>query len=312
MSDFGKRLKVIRKKQKITQKQLATALNLTQSTIANYENDIRFPGEHLLRQLSDFLNVSADYLLGIQPSLDLAENSNDHALHILSDTELVDLHLKLLELLIMGDETTATDMLMDAFKQGKQTLEFIECVFIPILTATGLLWQKGEISIATEHFISNLIDRWLTMISPSTLTETPFAQKPYSAVFIVPSGEEHVLILKMIKTYFRLHHWKTYYLGNSIPLSSLKHFIESYEINLVVLSISIKSHLNSAEDLIQSLKSQNTKNSLKILIGGSAIDDAAHAKKRLKADYYGSNISALDALIKQIEEHLEEQPFEAH
>ena len=75
MSDFGKRLKLIRRKQKITQKELATALNLAQSTIANYENNIRFPGELHLRQLSDTLNVSVDYLLDIQSATNLDESS---------------------------------------------------------------------------------------------------------------------------------------------------------------------------------------------------------------------------------------------
>ncbi len=294
MSDFGKRLKLIRRKQNITQKELATALNLAQSTIANYENNIRFPGEHHLRQLSDTLNVSIDYLLDIQSSLNPDEISDEN---VLNDAQLEALHLELIDLLLAGDETTATELIMTAYYQGNKTLKFIEHVYIPILTTTGQLWQKGEISIADEHFISNLIDRWLAMTS--TATQSP--KKPYSVVFIVPSGEEHVLILKMIKEYFRLCNWKTYYLGNSIPYSSLSPFIELNKIDLVVISVLIKSHLNSAEDLIQSLKAENVRHSPKILIGGSAIDDATHAVSGLNADYYASSITELCALIEEIE-----------
>ncbi len=297
MSDFGQRLKLIRKKQKITQKELATALNLAQSTIANYENNIRFPGELHLRQLSDTLNVSIDYLLDIQSSLNPDETSAVTDENILSDTQLEALHLQLIDLLLAGDETTSTDMVMAAYQQGNKTLKLIECVYLPILKTTGLMWQKGEISIANEHFISNLIDRWLAMTS--TATQSP--KKPYSAVFIVPSGEEHVLILKMIKEYFRQYNWKTYYLGNSIPFTSLNSFIELNKIDLVVMSVLIQSHLNSAEDLIQALKSLNVRHRPKILIGGSAIDDASHAIKGLKADYYAAKISDLSALIDQIE-----------
>ncbi|HSN66556.1 MAG TPA: helix-turn-helix domain-containing protein [Fusibacter sp.] len=300
MSDFGHRLKLIRRQQNITQKELATALNLAQSTIANYENNIRFPGELHLRQLSDTLNVSIDYLLDIQSSLNPDETSAITDENILSDTQLEALHLKLIDLLLSGDETASTDMVMAAFQQGNKTLKLIECVYVPILKTTGLMWQKGEISIANEHFISNLIDRWLAMTS--TATQSP--KKPYSAVFIVPSGEEHVLILKMIKEYFRQCNWKTYYLGNSIPFSSLNPFIELNQIDLVVMSVLIQSHLNSTEDLIQALKSQNVRHSPKILIGGSAIDDAAHAIKGLKADYYAENITELSELIDVIEKEI--------
>lgn len=297
MSDFGKRLKLIRRKQKITQKELATALNLAQSTIANYENNIRFPGELHLRQLSDTLNVSVDYLLDIQSATNLDESSAFTDENILSDAQLEALHLQLIDLLLSGDETTSTDMIMTAFKQGNKTLKLIECVYVPMLKTTGLMWQKGEISIADEHFISNLIDRWLAMTG--TATQSP--KKSYSAVFIVPSGEEHVLILKMIKEYFRLSNWKTYYLGNSIPFSSLSPFIELNKIDLVVMSVLMQSHVNSTEDLIQSLKAQNVRHSPKILIGGSAIDDAPHAIKGLKADYYAANIEDLNELIVKIE-----------
>ena len=301
MSDFGQRLKLIRRKQKITQKELATALNLAQSTIANYENNIRFPGELHLRQLSDTLNVSIDYLLDIQSSLNPDETSAVTDENILSDAQLEALHLQLIDLLLAGDETTSTDMVMAAYQQGNKTLKLIECVYVPILKTTGLMWQKGEISIANEHFISNLIDRWLAMTS--TATQSP--EKPYSAVFIVPSGEEHVLILKMIKEYFRQNNWKTYYLGNSIPFSSLNSFIELNKIDLVVMSVSIQSHLNSAEDLIQALKSLNVRHRPKILIGGSAIDDASHAIKGLKADYYAAKIMELQTLIEEIETEIE-------
>lgn len=301
MSDFGQRLKLIRRKQKITQKELATALNLAQSTIANYENNIRFPGELQLRQLSDTLNVSIDYLLDIQSSINPDETSAVTDENILSDAQLEALHLQLIDLLLAGDETTSTDMVMAAYQQGNKTLKLIECVYLPILKTTGLMWQKGEISIANEHFISNLIDRWLAMTS--TATQSP--KKPYSAVFIVPSGEEHVLILKMIKEYFRQNNWKTYYLGNSIPFSSLNSFIELNKIDLVAMSVSIQSHLNSAEDLIQALKSLNVRHGPKILIGGSAIDDASHAIKGLKADYYAAKIMALQTLIEEIETEIE-------
>lgn len=130
MSDFGQRLKLIRRKQKITQKELATALNLAQSTIANYENNIRFPGELHLRQLSDTLNVSIDYLLDIQSSLNPDETSAITDENILSDTQLEALHLQLIDLLLAGDETTSTDMVMAAFKQGNKTLKLIECVHL--------------------------------------------------------------------------------------------------------------------------------------------------------------------------------------
>lgn len=57
-------LKKIRKLRNITIKELASALNLAESTISLYENGRREPDFDTLSKISDFFNVSIDYLLG--------------------------------------------------------------------------------------------------------------------------------------------------------------------------------------------------------------------------------------------------------
>jgi HTH-type transcriptional regulator, competence development regulator len=61
---FGKRLRFLRKKRNMTQKDLADAFNLSESTIGMYERDEREPSFEFVRQLADFFNVTTDYLLG--------------------------------------------------------------------------------------------------------------------------------------------------------------------------------------------------------------------------------------------------------
>jgi HTH-type transcriptional regulator, competence development regulator len=61
---FGKRLRFLRKKRNMTQKDLADVFNLSESTIGMYERDEREPSFEFVRQLADFFNVTTDYLLG--------------------------------------------------------------------------------------------------------------------------------------------------------------------------------------------------------------------------------------------------------
>jgi transcriptional regulator with XRE-family HTH domain len=300
MSDFGQRLKSSRKQLGITQKQLAESLEIAQSTIANYEKNTRFPGELSLRQLSDFLNVSIDYLLGLSesPSSEIKPGTTKH--NITFDGDFNALQLELIEMLLSGNEMLATSKILAVSQVVDHHLILIENVYIPLLRTVGILWENGEVSIAEEHFISNVVDRWLTMTS-TTSNNTP---KKHSAAFIVPSGEEHVLILKMIREYFRFNNWRTYYLGNSVPISSLSSFIDTMNIDLIVLSISIKSHLNSAEHLIKAIKGQPLKRQPKILVGGSAIEDGHQAYDFLSADYYVKRISDIHDFISQLETNL--------
>ena len=64
MNVFKDRLKLLRENKKISNKELADALNVDVATISNYESGRRNPKNETLLQLADFFNVSIDYLLG--------------------------------------------------------------------------------------------------------------------------------------------------------------------------------------------------------------------------------------------------------
>ena len=67
MSSFGKRLKELRKENKLSQQELCVKLNfkITQSAIALWENDERVPNLDAVILLAKFFNVSLDYLAGL-------------------------------------------------------------------------------------------------------------------------------------------------------------------------------------------------------------------------------------------------------
>ncbi len=61
--DFGKVLRGLRKEDNIGQKELASYLNVSVSTISNYENGVHAPDLETLCRLADFFKVSVDFLL---------------------------------------------------------------------------------------------------------------------------------------------------------------------------------------------------------------------------------------------------------
>lgn len=62
MSEFAKKLKELRKKNKITQKELANYLNVTQNAVFNWEKEKCEPNMDTLIKLANFFDVSIDYL----------------------------------------------------------------------------------------------------------------------------------------------------------------------------------------------------------------------------------------------------------
>lgn len=64
--NMGKVIRDLRKEHKITQSQLAEAINSTQDTISLWELNKSCPDAFYIVKLAKYFSVSADYLLGLQ------------------------------------------------------------------------------------------------------------------------------------------------------------------------------------------------------------------------------------------------------
>lgn len=70
MSTFGERLRNLRNRRGLTQREFGKRFQLSESAIGMYERDQREPSLELVRRMADFFEVSIDYILG-----------RDHYLH---------------------------------------------------------------------------------------------------------------------------------------------------------------------------------------------------------------------------------------
>lgn len=64
MSSFASRLRRLRERKGMTQKDIANHFQLGESTVSMYEQGKREPDFDLLERIADYFEVSTDYLLG--------------------------------------------------------------------------------------------------------------------------------------------------------------------------------------------------------------------------------------------------------
>ncbi len=76
MNRIGKIIKEERLSKNLTQKDVADALGITQDSISLWENDKRIPDTEYIIKLCSVLNISADYLLGIDDELGVRVSSS--------------------------------------------------------------------------------------------------------------------------------------------------------------------------------------------------------------------------------------------
>jgi transcriptional regulator with XRE-family HTH domain len=102
---LSSRLKFIRRMRGVTQQQVADAINVSRTTYSTYERGRAEPDVELLRRLSEFYKVSADFLLQIDIKSE--------------DPVLDDLRARLWEHILVSDRETA-EMILNLFgKFGK-------------------------------------------------------------------------------------------------------------------------------------------------------------------------------------------------
>ncbi|GAA0108552.1 helix-turn-helix transcriptional regulator [Clostridium sp.] len=71
---ISNRLKELRQEKDLLQKDVATYLNISTSAYGFYEQGKRTPDSEMMKKLSEFFNVSLDYLLG---KTDIRESADD-------------------------------------------------------------------------------------------------------------------------------------------------------------------------------------------------------------------------------------------
>lgn len=64
MATFGQRLRDLRVKHNLTQKELANIFKVSESSIGMYERDEREPSFKLTNEIADYFEVTTDYLHG--------------------------------------------------------------------------------------------------------------------------------------------------------------------------------------------------------------------------------------------------------
>jgi len=116
----------------------------------------------------------------------------------------------------------------------KSFREIFYDVLIPLMNEIGLLWQSGTITPAQEHFISYLIKQKLLVNTEKIQILEPTRTDKIFVLYL-PENEIHELGLMYLNYEILLNGYKTIYLGESVPVESLK-AMKQYFDNIIYIS----------------------------------------------------------------------------
>ncbi len=128
-------------------------------------------------------------------------------------------------------------------------------VFIPLMTELGLLWQSDTISPAHEHFITYLIKQKIIANTEKIQYIEP-AKTDKIFVLYLPDNEIHELGLLYLNYEIISNGYKSIYLGESVPIDSLKVVSRNFD-NIVYISYAtVKPEPDEINEYVSQIKNE--------------------------------------------------------
>lgn len=162
----------------------------------------------------------------------------------------------------------------EAYSEIAKVLSFSDIFknyLIPFLGDIGLLWQSGSINPTHEHFISNLIRQKILILSYNLqIKEVKRHDKLF--VLFLPDNEVHDLGLNYLQYEILKAGFKSIMLGASVPIQSLKPFINDEQEVIFISYFTIEPQMKKIQQYFNEFASDVLKsNKAKLHVLGKQI-----------------------------------------
>ncbi|KRF37100.1 cobalamin B12-binding domain-containing protein [Nocardioides sp. Soil805] len=115
--------------------------------------------------------------------------------------------------------------------------EALTRVVVPFLAQLGTRWEDGSLSVAHEHFASNLLRRRLSALAHRhEALPAPDGQRRPRVLLACPPGERHDLMLLCFSLMLSEAGWRTLFLGADTPVTALVSAARAVDADAVVLA----------------------------------------------------------------------------
>ncbi len=127
--------------------------------------------------------------------------------------------------------------------------EALHGILIPLQKRVGEMWHEGRISIAVEHYVSNLVQQKLFSI----INQFPVTDRGPKVIVGCPANEHHELGALAVAYHCAVRGCRVIYVGRNTPVRDLAALCREIEPALVLLSVTFATNGNDLTTLVDSL-----------------------------------------------------------
>lgn len=163
----------------------------------------------------------------------------------------IQLSEEILEALLSFQENKANQLLNQAFclfSIDKVTIDILGTLLVKV----GYMWERNEISVAHEHFVTSFLRTKIGTIFHGL----PVDGLMPKVVAVCGPHESHELGLLIFTLFLRRKGYEVIYLGTGIPTSDLELVIKEVDADIFVTSCTMDHNLKAALTVIDQLRNQ--------------------------------------------------------
>jgi DNA-binding transcriptional MerR regulator len=157
-------------------------------------------------------------------------------------------------------------------------------VIRPVMNEIGTLWENGEISVATEHLVTNYLRQRLIM----WMVGGPPTRSQHSIVLACAPEEWHEGSLLIMGAILRRRLWPVIYLGQAVPLADLSRLVQEMNPSLVVMIAMTENSAVHLMDWTQWMPEAATRGRPILGFGGLVFVDKPEWRLKVPGIYLGS------------------------
>jgi methanogenic corrinoid protein MtbC1 len=174
-------------------------------------------------------------------------------------------YARYLEALVAGDRRRCREEFEAHLDAGTELRTLYLDLVQRSLYDVGELWERGRVSVATEHLATAITESLLNLVYPRLFRQPRLDRR---AVVTCTANELHQIGGKMVADLFELNGWRGYFLGANTPVRDLLNFIQEQRADVVALSLTVYFGLDVLLNAATEIHAQFP--AMPILVGGQA------------------------------------------
>ncbi|MBK8731286.1 MAG: cobalamin B12-binding domain-containing protein [Tetrasphaera sp.] len=188
-----------------------------------------------------------------------------------------------LHLCIDDFDEAGSQIVLDRLSDGLNFEDLVRHALMPFLVSIGEAWERGELTIAHEHFATQIIRHRLSALALTWAT----GNGP-NAILACPPGERHDVALLCLGVLLGNTGWQIRFLGADTPLPDLAKACRTVEPDLVILSATHEAAFEAVTMPLRELAKRH-----RLAIGGPGA--TAAVARAARAELLASDIVATTA-----------------